>query len=281
MGNFLLWLVIIAFFASLLRLSIWLNAINTTRKDYSRMRTEIRIADAADLKAFGGGKVDLSELDASSAQLEKMGFRELGILLSSHSIDPIPTPRSSPIVDPVQEIASPSKIDTKSTGIARVFVHRDYGCYANLISIISIAKFDESLGLVDKIKIAPFRTAILSMENSDENAWRLANSNREVSAFSLLFRHPRGLLHRMVGAAPEELLKAHLIERDGIAQCGGFHWDKELSMEKYRAMENSTIDYIRSITKTWKTIPVAFHLLTYKFKNHDWWLGKLKGFPKQ
>jgi hypothetical protein len=252
------------------------------------MRNEIRLADAADLKSFGGGKVDLGELDAITAQLEQLGFRELGTLLGKVIFDPPPPPAPSPIVDPTQEratlleqeIIKSLDVETDTTTFARIFAHPGYGCYANVISSIAIARFDPSLHRADIIKIKPFRITIMSLENTGENSWSFANGNREVDRFLLLLRHPRKLAHRMVGATPQQLLQAHLAERDDIAKRGDFHWDKEPSMEKYRAMERSTIDYIYRVTQQWKPFPVAFHLLTYKYKNHDWWLGELEDFPK-
>jgi len=84
----------------------------------------------------------------------------------------------------------------------------------------------------------------------------------------------------MVGATPEQLLRAHLTERDDIARRGDFHWDKQPTMEKYLVEENSFQTHVQSVIKNWKTIPIVFHLLTYKYKKHDWWLGELKNFPK-
>lgn len=276
MSNFILWLAAILLFVSIVRVAIWLNAIDATLKRNRHMRTVIRNADVAELKSFGDGKIDLSEFETITLHLEQLGFQELGLLLGKTTFEHPSAPQLSPIVDPVQEIASESKIETDTTAIARIFANRHYGCYASIMSAISISKFDPSLQRSDLVKIAPFRTAILSVENLEPDAWGFANSNREVDPFMLLLRNPRKLSHRMIGATAEALLQAHLVERDDIAKRGGFEWSKKLSLENYRSMENATIDYIHLTTQTWEPISVAIHLLTYKFKNHDWWLGDLE-----
>ena len=278
MDSFAFAIIAIVLLTIFLRIKRRVNAV--IRKAHRR-RTNMWLGNVSEIEALASGRVDLTELKNLTTELQKLGFNLLGDILSDTTYDPIPAPNPSPIVDPHQQIEPQSKFDTQVNGIGRVFAHPNYGCYAVLISVVSKVHFDPELNLKDKIKVAPFRTAIASMENSADNSWSFANTNREVDPFILLQRHPRRLGHRMCGATPEQLLRAHLAERDDIAERGGFQWDREPSMEKYRIREEETMRHLRNVYENKNAISVAFFLFTYKYKNHDWWLGELERFPKQ
>jgi len=281
MDSFGFAIIAIVLLTIFLRIKRRVDAVDAVLRDARRRRTNMRLGNVSEIQALTNGRVDLTELKNLTAELQELGFNFFGDILGDVTYDPIPAPKPSPIVDPHQQIEPQSKYDVQVNGIGRVFAHPNYGCYAILISAVSKVHFDTELGLKDKIKVAPFRTAIVSMENSADNSWSFANTNRESDPFSQLQRHPRRLGHHMCSATPEQLLRAHLVERDDIAERGGFQWDMELSMEKFRAREEETMRHLRNVYENKNAISVALFLFTYKYKNHDWWLGELGRSPKQ
>jgi hypothetical protein len=273
-SNFFFWLLVAGILALACRTAIWLYALDQALKNQARMRCDLRLGDVSQLAALTDGRLDLQDLEPLTGQLRQLGFTALGDILSEMSYDPLPDSGASPIVDPFKEMNAGQRVTTKTTGMARLFVHPVHRCYASLISVMAVSRFDPALGKEDHVKIAPFRTVVLSMGDADEG-WCFANHNREVDPFSLLIRHPRKPSHRMIGATPEQLLQAHLTEREDIARRGNFQWDKTPSMEKYLAFENKSLQYIRGVYEKANFLSVALFLHTYRFKKQEWWMGEL------
>ena len=166
-------------------------------------------------------------------------------------------------------------VETQTDGIARLFAHPEHGCYASLISVVSVSRFSPELNRPEMVKVAPFRIVILSVSGYDEDSWSFATHNREMDPFMLLHRHPRQLSYRLVGAPARKLLEVHLTERDDIAARGGFGWDMAPSLSRYQEFEARGLRHIRSVYERATTAGVAWHLLTCRFQNHDRWLGEL------
>ena len=253
---------------------LWLYALNDTLKKQRRARYELRLGDVSQLVVPEGANLDLQELETLTVQLRQSGFSILGDVLSELTYAPAATSAYSPIVDPHQPLEKPSSVTTDTTGIARIFIHPRHRCYASLIAVMAVTRFDPALGKEDIVNVAPFRTVILSMGEGDDS-WCFANHNREVDPFSELHRQPRKLSHRMVDASPQQLLDAHLAERADIARRGNFSWDNAPSMEKYLKFEKQYFEGIRQYYETANFFAVALFLHTYKLKKHEWWLGEL------
>src|SRR5689334_14721264 len=64
--------------------------------------------------------LDQERLRALTAELEQLGFEQLGDVLTSHGPDPR-WPTKGPV-------------ETRTAGVGRIMAHPDHGCYASLIS---------------------------------------------------------------------------------------------------------------------------------------------------
>lgn len=206
-------------------------------------------------------EVDHSQLEALTRQLQDLGFVFLGDVVSVQQPDPNGPYRGS--------------LETRSKGLGRVMAHPIYGCYATLISAYSRTASTKGSMTPPQTRIAPFRTAIVSLSREGEEAWAYGTHNREVDPFALLIRNPRGPGHRMLGASVDQLFESHLSERDSIERKAGVTWDPIPAMEKWEAYEARTARHIKSVHERASTLRVAWLLISYKFTKHERWMGEL------
>ncbi len=257
--------------------AIWLHSLGVVLKNQRRMRCEMHVGNASQVPQLSGG-----ELAPLTLELENLGFVQLGDIISRMDYSdkaPDAAPKA-PIADPFASSSSrplppPLAAETVTDGIGRILAHPGHGCYASLISVISVSRFPAAMQRADLVNVAPFRTVIISVSTSDEEGWSFANHNRELQVFSLLIRHGRGLSHRQLGAGAAQLLQSHLDERGEIAARGGFEWDTAPSMEKYQAFEARGLRRIRAIYERTTILGAAWLFLTYRFSRHERWMGEL------
>lgn len=265
LGFSALWLVL----GMALRLFRYLRALDITIKNQRRARRESRIGDASQLTGFNGG-----EIEPLSHELQEMGFVHLGDLIFKIDTTPV-APVSAPLAPIADPHASKTGIQTTSDAVGRIFAHPNHGCYASLISAVSVSRFPPEMMREDMVEVAPFRTVIVSLSGNSEDAWSFATHNREVQTLSLLYRHPRGLSHRMVGAGAAQLLESHLAERDAIASRGGFGWDKAPTLEKYQEFEARALRHISEVHERATALGWAWKLFLFRFGKHERWMGEL------
>jgi len=259
-----------------IRIKRRLTAVDVIINKLRKSRHHLRLGDMAELDARTNGRIKLTNLENLTAQLKQLGFCFLGDIFDDVTYDQIPFRKNLPIVDPHQELEPPSTKVTQTTGISRVFGHPVHGCYALLASAVTITHSDSASGLQENIAISPFRVSIQSKTKSADAPWFFINDTRDDSPLLSLFRHPRRLGHRMSAATPEQLLQTHLVERDDIAKRGNFEWEMEPSIEKHRTHEAETLRHLYEVNRKISTLRFTLYLFTYKFKNHDWWLGDLE-----
>lgn len=270
-ANAMIWLLSIPILVFVGWKMIWLSTLDGVIKKHRRMRMEISPGDISQFGPF-----DDRELQRLTRELHDLGFVTLGDLLSRMDFDPVTPLAPAPIPDPdTPRATTESLVETQTEGVGRIFAHPEHGCYASLISVVSVSRFAAQLNREDMVNLAPFRTVILSMGENPEEKWSFATHNREVDPFSLLQRHPRALTRRMVEADAQQLFQSHLTEREEIAKSGGFRWEKSPSLAKYRAFEARVVPHIRDVYRRANTLGVAWHLMTYRFKKHDSWRGEL------
>ncbi len=271
--SFMIWylLLLAAYFVA--RKIMWLRVLGAIIKKQRRMRVEQVECDASTLPGLHD-----SVLHPLTRALQELGFVVAGDLMSRLDYEPETTLVAPPIPDPgAPQFSSTVKnsVEVESHGFARVFVHPDYGCYATLVSVITVSHFPAEMRRADKMKVEPFRTAITTSSGTQDDSWSFATHNREVKPFSLLQRHPRRLSTRLVGATAQQLLESHLAQRDEIATLGGFIWDKAPSLSKYREFEARSLRHIRSVYEGASLLRVASHLQTYRLAKNDRWMGEL------
>jgi hypothetical protein len=245
--------------------AIWLYALDATIKQQRHIRILIY---PGDVRQFEG--MDHHKLDNLTYELQELGFVVLGDLLSEMGQEPDPTSEGAPAAPPPS-----SRVNTETRGIARILINREKGCYATLVSVIAVAHFPASLNRAPTVKVAPFRTAILSLSGNDEDSWGFGTTNRAAEPFSLLHRHPRQLSHRLVGADARALLQSHLTEREEIAKRGDFRWNTPTTLDEYRVYEERGIRFIRSIYENATALGIAWKLQILRLQNHERWMGEL------
>lgn len=256
--------------------AMWLGALDATLKNQRRMRIEMHVGDASQMPQLSGG-----ELEILTRELETLGFVLLGDIISSMDYQgdwpdapALPAPIADPLSAPTPN-APRMVAQTQTDGVGRIFAHPGHGCYASLISVVSVNRFPPAMKRADTVNVAPFRTVILSLSGVEENSWTFSTHNRELQPFSLITRHPRKLSHRMVGARAAALLDSHLGERQSIATRAGCRWDTAPTLEKYQEFEARGIGFIRGVYERVTTPRVAWILLTAGLSRHERWMGEL------
>jgi hypothetical protein len=264
------WFLWFVAFYFVFKKGFWLYALHVTLKQQRRMRIEIVPGDASQLP-----EIDSSDLQPLTAELQALGFVVLGDLLSKMDYAPETPLDPAPIPHPQPAPSGKSMAESETRGIARILAHPEYGCYASLISVMSVSRFSPEMKRADMVNVAPFRTVIASAAGYEDDAWSYVTHNREVDPFSLLNHHPRWLSHRLVGASARQLLESHLAERAELANRVGVTWDQSPSLEKYLIVEDRAIRHIRKVYQRLHTPGVAWHLQTYRLKKHERWMGEL------
>lgn len=241
--------------------ALWLYAVDATLKQQRRMRVTFFPGDISEIEPLDG-----HALDNATYELQELGFTVLGDMLSQLEYE-----QSAASAAP----RPPAQVETESKGIVRIFAHEDKGCYATLISTVAVTRFAPALNRPETVTVAPFRTVILSLTGTRDDDWSFGTHNREPQAFSILYRHPRRLTRRLVGADARQLLQRHLEERDVIAQRGGFRWKTALSLDDYQTFEEHVGRYMRGVHERVTTPEVAWKLSIHPFQKTDRWMGEL------
>jgi hypothetical protein len=124
-------------------------------------------------------------------------------------------------------------------GFARLFVHPETGCYAEVNQLFPAGR-----------PPTPLRSVIGTLF---DDGWSLATTDREVDAVTYAMRRPRGPWTSLPGRPPAELLDHHLAFRDRLvrglglrprwntSQSAYFAYEREQAVERRRTLARRNI----------------------------------------
>ena len=245
---------------------LYLSTLKGIIANQRRVRMELRPGSPASLP-----NVNLNQIEAATAELDALGFETMGDYLSRIFYDDN-APLSPPIAAPGAPPIAPQRFVPQ--GWARFMVHHGHGCVAKIIYSVSTdrtgARAPNSILVV----------SIGSYSGVGPNDWHYFTSNTSYNAtaraISSLWRHPRRLGRRVIGANPAQLLQLHLARRAEVARAAGISWKKSLSVADNLAVEESAMENMRAVARGLTPLGMASQLWSFRRESGDEWLGELK-----
>lgn len=157
-----------------------------------------------------------------------------------------------------------NELADSGTGFARLFLHPEHGCYAEINQAFGTGGVTTKMGCT-----------LLSVL---DDGWSLSSTDRDPAAFAVawLWREPRVLWTAHPGAAPEKLLKAHLARRDRLARTLGLEIASDLSADAYFARESDVSASRRRALQRKSAVVGLFEYWQWRRNPRHEWLGEYR-----
>jgi hypothetical protein len=214
----------------------------------SEVKQKVMLSMGDELRTLPSVPTEFSWLDLDLLEQYSNKFTDLGFIkLTDYKLD--------------------EEYPPKGQGFARVFVHKDYHCFAEISQLLGAGKKPTTMEYY--------------IGSSLERDWQLTTTTRPLLGVSFVWRNPKKLWTYNPHTSPEKLLQYHMQLRQKMIDNLQINVYPELSWDFYCDQINKSFIDRNKLWKRKNQIIGLIEVTLFEMNPPSQWLGDYKRFVKE